>query len=214
MSDSGPPDDPPPAVNPPPVANPPSTVIPPHTTVATRRQTSTYGKLMTGKTKEELINHPTIYSSIITADQVQKHLTEHSLLGTNQDPDHSTLSLALLNIAYAAPGITVIAADTIHSVAILIDTLPSLPSTCLASTSPQINTLINNFKAQVNSLKACIEDIRKTMEINKSSAETLTRTIDEARDELHNTAQFINDTAEELTGIPSQIKDTLSTLPL
>ena len=51
------------------------------------------------------------------------------------------------------------------------------------------------------------------MEINKSSAETLTWTIDKARDELHNTAQFINNMAEELTGVPSQIKDTLSTLP-
>lgn len=77
----------------------------------------------------------------------------------------------------------------------------------------QIDTLTDNIEAQVNSLKACIENICRTMEINKSSAETLTWTIDKARDELHNTAQFINNMAEELTGVPSQIKDTLSTLP-
>ena len=43
--------------------------------------------------------------------------------------------------------------------------------------------------------------------------ETLTRTIDEARDELHSVAQFISNSADELTDIPAQIKNALSSLP-
>ena len=213
MSDSGPQDDPPPTVTHHPI------VIPPRTTIATRKQTSTYGKLATGKTKEELINHPSIYSSITTVDQARKHLSERLLIQTNQNPDHSALCLALLNIAHTAPSITAIAADAIHSVAILINALPPHPSTLTLTSNliqqplilPQLNTIAINLEAQVTTLLACIANIRETTEVNKTAAETLTRTIDEARNDLHNTAQVVNDSVEELSGIPSQIKDAIPT---
>ncbi|KIM52097.1 hypothetical protein SCLCIDRAFT_32903 [Scleroderma citrinum Foug A] len=214
MSDSGPQGDPPPTVSHPPL------VIPPCTTVATRKQTSSYGKLATGKTKEELLNHPTIYSSISTADQARKHLSERLLIQMNRDPNHLELSLALLNIVYSAPGILAIAADAICSVAILMDTLPTHLSASIPTQQlpipPQLDTLAANLKAQVMSLMACITDIRETTDDNKTATVTLTRTIDEARSDLHNIAQVVNDSAEELSGIPSQIQDAIpaSTPPL
>ena len=213
MSDSGPQDDPPPTVIHHPI------VIPPRTTITTRKQTSTYGKLATRKTKEELINHPSIYSSITTADHASKHLSERLLIQTNQDPDHSALCLALLNIAHTAPSITAIAADTICSIAILINALPPHPSTLTPTSNliqqplipPQLNTITVNLEAQVTSLLACIANICETTQVNKTATETLTRTIDEVRNDLHNTTQVINDSVEELSGIPSQIKDAIPT---
>jgi len=47
------------------------------------------------------------------------------------------------------------------------------------------------------------------METNRTSAESLSRTVEEARNELHGVAQYISDTADELTGIPAQIKEAI-----
>ncbi|KIM61998.1 hypothetical protein SCLCIDRAFT_25457 [Scleroderma citrinum Foug A] len=76
--------------------------------------------------------------------------------------------------------------------------------------TPPKDALASNLELQVSSLAACLVDIRKAVETNKTSATTLLRTIDEARDDLHNAAQLVNDTTEELSGIPSQIKDAVS----
>ena len=210
MSDSGPQDDPPPTVSQLPI------VIPPHTTVYTRKQTSPYGKLASGKTKEELLSHPIIYSSINTADQAKKHLLERLLVQVNQDPDHSMLNLALLNIIYTALGITAIAANAICSVAILINTLPSHLSASTTTQQtlipPQLKTLTDDLKAQVTSLVMCIANVRETIEVNKAAAVTLTRTINVARNDLHNTAQVVNNLVKELSDIPSQIKDAILTM--
>ncbi|KIM62000.1 hypothetical protein SCLCIDRAFT_25460 [Scleroderma citrinum Foug A] len=123
-SDSGPTGDPPPAAPTTALVIRTPIIIPPHTTI-TRRQTSTYAKLTTNRTKEELINDPLLPSSVTTAVQAKKHLSDRLLLQADQDPDHSTLCLALLNIASTAPNITAIAADAIRSVAILINNLPA-----------------------------------------------------------------------------------------
>ena len=211
MIDSGPQDDPPPTVN------HPQIVIPPRTTVATRKQTSSYGKLMSGKTKEELINHPSIYSSIKMVDQARKHLSERLLIQMNQDPDHSALCLVLLNIAYSAPNITAVAANAIRSVAILINTLPAHSSAPDVSQKPlippQLGTIATDLEAQVTSLMTCVANIHETPEVNKTAAETLTRTIDEARNDLHNTAQVVNKSVEELLGVPTQIKEAIPINP-
>ena len=208
-SDSGPTGDPPPA--PPTTApvTPMPITIPPRTTI-TRRQTSAYAKLTTGRMKKELINDPLLPSSVTTAVQAKKHLTDRLLLWEDQDPDHSTLCLALLNIASTAPSITAIAADAIRSVALLIDTLPAQPPPQQSASTPLSDALASNLEFQVSSLVACLVDTRKAVETNKNLAEALLRTIDEAWDDLHNTAQFMNDTVEELTGIPSQIMEAVS----
>ena len=167
---------------------------------------------MSGKTKEELINHPSIYSSINMVDQARKHPLERLLIQMNQDPDHSALCLVLLNIAYSAPNITAVAADAIHSVAILIDTLPAHFLAPDVSQQPlilpQLGTIAADLEAQVTSLMTCVANIHETTEVNKTAAETLTRTIDEARNDLHNAAQVVNELVEELLGVPTQIKDT------
>ena len=74
------------------------------------------------------------------------------------------------------------------------------------------NTLVTDLKSQVTSLAACVEDIRKASETNQTSAETLSRVIDVAREDLHNTAQHVNDSTEELTEIPSQIRDAIANI--
>ena len=156
--------------------------------------------------KEALINDPLLPSSITMAAQAKKHLSD-LLLQADQDPDHSTLCLALLNIASTAPNITAIAADAICSVAILINNLPAHPPPQKPVSTPLKDALSSNLELQVSSLVACLVDIHKAVETNKTLAITLSRMIDEARDDLHNAAQLINDTMEELSGIPSQIKD-------
>jgi len=102
-----------------------------------------------------------------------------------------------------------IAADAIRSVAILIDTLPIHTPAQPSVSTPEGDTITSNLELQITSLATCIEDIRKATETNKTSAETLSRTIDEAREDLHNMAQFVSDTTEELSGIPSQIKEAI-----
>jgi len=207
-SDNGPMGDPPPA------ATPPATIPHPRMTVNTRRQTAAYGKLMTDKTKEDLLNHPSIASSIISVAQAKKHLTERGLIKAGQDPDHSSLCLALLNVAYTAPGITAIAADAIRSAAILIDSLPSGPSPSPPpNSSPQTDTLSIALENQVNSLKECMKEIHRMTEINKTSAKALARTVEETRNELHGVAQYVSDTADELTGLPNQIKEAITAIP-
>ena len=44
---------------------------------------------------------------------------------------------------------------------------------------------------------------------NKTSAETLSSTIEEARNDLHSVAQYIGNTADELIGIQTQIKEAI-----
>jgi len=148
MSESGP------IGNPPPVATPLSTIPPPCTTVSTRRQTTTYGKLMTGKTKEQLLNHPTVSSSITTTVQAKKHLVEHYLLQAGQDPNYNSLSLALLNLACTAPGTTAVIADAIRFVAILLDTISSstTPQKTIVPAQPEPTPI--NLEAQITLLMA------------------------------------------------------------
>lgn len=167
---------------------------------------------MTGKTKEQLLNHPTSSLSITTAAQARKHLIEHYLLHADQDPDHPSLSLALLNIACSAPGIMAVIVDAIRSVAILMDAIPTTMTLQEPIAPTQLDSPPVDLGAQIISLMACIEDIRKSTETNKTSADVLARTTDEG-DELHSIAQFVGNSADELIDIPTQIKNDISTLP-
>ena len=168
---------------------------------------------MTGKTKEQLLNHSTVSSSITTAVQAKKHLVKHYLLQADQDLNYNSLSLALLNLAYTAPGITALVADTICSVTILLDTIPSSMTPQKTITPTQTESTPINLGDQITSLMASIEDIHKMTETNKAFVEALTRTIDEARDELHSMTQLISSSSDELIDIPAQINNALSTIP-
>ena len=205
MSDGGPPGDPPPVATHSVILPPPRTMV-----YGTRKWASVYGRVTTGKTREELINHPSRASSITTEAQAKRYLVKCTLINTDQDPDHSNLSLALLNIANTAPGITAIRANVICSIAILINSLPSYTTPPLP-TPTQLNTH-PSLKSQITALKECVEEVWRTTATNKTSAESLSRTIEEARNNLHSVAQYVGNTADELTGIPAQIKEAITNL--
>jgi len=171
----------------------------------TRKQTSSYGSLTTGRSKENLLSSPAYSSSISSPASARKYLLDHFLLTTNQDPEHSSLSHALLHLTFTATGITAPAADAIRSIAILVDSLAppppqeklSPPTPTEHSDAPQ-NPSTNALGCQIALLGTYVQALREITTLNTSSASALTRVIDVARDDLHNTAQHLSSSAEEL----------------
>ena len=122
----------------------------------TRRLTLSYASLTTGHTKEDMLSSLAFSSSINTPESARKYLVDHFLITTTQDPDHPSLSQALLHLTFTASGITAPTADTIRAVAILIDTLtPSLVSSELIN--PQQNSSPESLKNQLSLLGTYIE---------------------------------------------------------
>ena len=164
--------------------------------IATRKQTVNSSSLSTGHSKQDIMSAPACSSSIYTTPSACKYLVKHSLLQQNQDPDNNSLSYALLHLTFA-PGVTAPTADAIRLIAILIDTMLPHPSTPSPETTPPLThpTLLE----QINKLTASVQEIKEVADINKSSAEALTRTIDVSKEEMHMAAQLVTDAAEALT---------------
>ncbi|KIM50627.1 hypothetical protein SCLCIDRAFT_34116 [Scleroderma citrinum Foug A] len=71
------------------------------------------------------------------------------------------------------------------------------PSTPSPETTPPLThpTLLE----QIDKLTASVQEIKEAADINKSSAEALTRTIDVSKEEMHMATQLVADAAEALT---------------
>jgi len=172
---------------------------------ATRKQTSSYGSLTTGRSKENLLSSPAYSSSISSPTSARKYLSDHFLLTTNQDPEHSSLSHALLHLTFTATGITTPTADAIRSIAILFDSLAPTPlqerlcppTPAEHSDAPQ-NPSTGTLERQITLLGTYVQALREVTSLNTSSASALTRIVDEAKDDLHNAAQHLSSSAEEL----------------
>ena len=175
--------------------------------ISTRRQTSTYGSLATGRTKEDMLDSPAFSSTIASPAAATKYLRDHFLLPPNFDPGHLSLSTVLLHLTFTTSGITAPTADAIRSIAILIDSLtPTPPPPMQHIASPPVIESSNihsttspaAFEDQVMLLNTCIKELREVINLNNSSATIITRVIDEVKEDLHNTAQYMTTTAEEL----------------
>ena len=164
--------------------------------IATRKQTATSGSLTTGHSKQDMMNTPACSSSIFDAPSACKYLIEHFLLQPNQDPDNPSLSCALLHLTFAQ-GITTPTADAIRSIAILFDTLLPIRATPSPENTPPVD--IPSLTEQIDKLSASVQEIREATDINRRSAEALTRTIDVSKEEMHAASQLVTDAAEALT---------------
>ena len=184
---------------------------PPRKKFTTRQQVSRFGSLSTGRSKKELLATPRFDTSMKTAEQARKLLIERDLLLPNQDPDPSSLSTVLLHLEQSIPGVTAPGAEAIQAVALLLDSLipsnnsaPTLvtpPATCsdeMHKSQPSLPPT-TDLADQIAEIKTTIKELREAAATNETSANMLSRTVDEIRDELHNAAQVVSISADKLT---------------
>ena len=218
----------------PPLSQPLSSYSLPQPRKTTRSKTANYSSLATLKTKEDLLANPRFLTKISTRKLAQKYLAENSLLPPSQDPSLSDLVMVMLNLAYTIPNIGAIGSEALRAVAILIDTHPEpshssaitpTPTYALASTQTDIPAQTSttsdggieqntaNLGAQVNRLQSVVDALHIASLINTSSSEVLTRTIDVAREDLHNAANVVNVAVDELAVVPASIKEIVKDSP-
>ena len=145
-----------------------------------------------------------------TKEQARKLLIEHNLLTPDQDPEPSSLSTVLLHLEHL-PGVTAPGAEAIRAVALLLDSL-STPSsnttTPNTSSTSSPNEMHKNHPSshpasdladQIAEIKTTIQELRKAAATNETSANMLSNTVDETRNELHNAAQVVSNSVDKLT---------------
>ena len=184
---------------------------PPRQKFATRQQASRFGSLSTRKSKKELLASPRFDTSMKTAEQARTLLIERELLVPHQHPDPSSLSTVLLHLEHSISGITALGAEAIRAVALLLDSfVPSNnsgptseipPATCSNEThkSQQHLPPTTDLADQIAEIRTMIKELRDAAATNETSANMLSRTVDETRDELHNAAQVVSISADKLT---------------
>ena len=212
------------------VSQPSSSYAIPQPRKTLRSKTANYGSLATSKTKEELLANPLYLTKVSTRQLAQKCLAENSLLPPNQDPSLPDLVMVVLNLAYTIPNLGAIGAEALRAVAILIDTHPgpnhpsattTRPTHSPASTQTDTPTATNadivqhtaSLETQIVRLQSVVDALHVASLVNTSSSEVLTRTIDIAREDLHNAASVVNRSVDELTTIPASIKDIIKEPP-
>ena len=186
--------------------------IPPRKKHVTRQQISRFGSLSTGKSKKELLATPRFDTSMKTKEQARKLLIERELLTPDQDPDPSSLSTVLLHLEYSISGITAPGAEAIRTVALILDSLTTprnnnnhAPEDSSSSKSKELNTLhpsappTTDLSNQIAEIKTTIQELRKAAAKNETSANMLSNTVDETRDELHRAAQVVTSSTDKLT---------------
>ena len=213
---------------------------PPHPRkTTTRRHTTHYDSLSTGRTKDSLLDNPTYPSSMVTRTQAKAHLVKNALIPLGKDPDLQDISLALLNLAEKIPGITATGSEAIRAIAIIVDTHESLhgprnlpPVPAFHSTKATQTNATDTAHAQVpphtqpldyNKLEACLkrvqeltQNLQETSDHNRTSAEILSRVIDDASTNFQRSAESIIESAEELSAVPIALREytrDLSPLP-
>ena len=161
------------------------------TPATTRRQTASTGSLFTGRSKQDMLSNPAYSSPVQDTASARKYLVEYALLPLEQDPDHSSLSGALLHLSFVT-GVTAPAADAIRLIAILIDSMAP-PETTL--TTPEAQTALME---QVHLLAEHVKELKKAKDDSDSLEAVVTRTFDVAKEDLQAATQHLNEAAESL----------------
>ena len=171
---------------------------------------------------------------MVTRTQAKAHLVKNSLLPANKDPDLRDISMALLNLAEKAPGITAIGAEAIRAVAIIVDSQessqrsqsPPMPkfystkdtqTTIEAPELEQIPTTQSHSHSHsvtrsdtepcLQQLQDLIRDLQETSAHNRTSAEILSRVIDDANTNFQRSAEAINESVEEISAVPIALRE-------
>ena len=139
----------------------------------------------------------------------------------------------MLNLACTIPNIGAIGAEAIRAVAVLIDTHPESSSATITAptyspaaiqtdipaqqpphtTDTDANKHNASLETQIDRLQSAIDALHVASFVNTTSSEVLTRTVDEARDDLHNLARVVNESVEELITVPASFKELLNDPP-
>ena len=195
----------------------------------TRRHTTHYDSLSTGRDWDSLIDNPTFHSSMVTRTQAKAHLVKNALIPFGKDPNFRDVSLALLNLAEKIPGITATGAEALRAVAIIIDTyesfheprsLPPVPAFHSAkATQTEIVTDTTDTALQpqpldqvkletyLQHLQEITQSLQETSNHNRTSAEMLSRVIDDASINFQRSAESINTSVEEISAIPIALRE-------
>ena len=185
----------------------------------TRKQTTTSGSLSTGRTKEHMLANPNHSSTIHNAAQAKIFLVTKGLLPDNQDPDHSHLCSALLDLTFTGSGVNAFTADALRAIAIILDSPTPLPlspqpaqptstSSKLVSRAQQTDN--TDLESQLDRIQEVIDALHIASAANTTTSEVLTRTVDIARDDLHGLEKVIvREAVEELTVTPASLKDAI-----
>ena len=195
----------------------------------TRRHTTHYDSLSTGRDWDSLIDNPTFHSSMVTRTQAKAHLVKNALIPFGKDPNFWDVSLALLNLAEKIPGITATGAEALRAVAIIIDThesfheprsLPPVPAFHSAkATQTKIVTDTTDTALQpqpldqvkletyLQHLQEITQSLQETSNHNRTSAEMLSRVIDDASINFQRSAESINTSVEEISAIPIALRE-------
>ena len=183
----------------------------------TRKQTTISGSLSTGRTKEDMLANPKHSSNIHNAAQAKIFLATKGLLPDVQDPDHSRLCSALLDLTFTGSGVNAFTADALRAIAIILDSPTPLPSQSTQSTaapSKRISraqqTDATDLDTQLDRIQEVIDALHVASETNTTTSEVLTRTVDVARDDLHGLEKVIREAVEELTVTPASLKDAFN----
>ena len=218
--------------NPDPLLSSSQDAAPPKKT--TRRHTTLYGTLSTGRTKDSLYDNPSFPSNMVTRTQAKAHLVKNSLLPANKDPNLQDVCMALLNLAEKIPGITATGAEAVRAIAIIVNTQDQTRS--LQSSSPPMPVFHSSKSTQTTTeeptsdqtpaahphshtsshsaaepclqqLQELIRDLQETSTHNRTSAEILSRVIDDAGINFQRSATMISESAEEISAIPIALRE-------
>ena len=196
-------------------------VPPPRKKINTRRQTTLYGTLSSGKSKKELLAIPRFSTSMRTKEDARRILIENELLPLDQAPDLSSLCTALLHLERSISALTAPGAQAIRAVAIILDSFSLAGNTLPSSTSSPLPIRYNNqaqqtetettLSAALSPIEEIIQELHEASERNRNSAEMLARAIDEARGDIHNSADLVTSAADEITNAINRRTETLPT---
>ena len=161
--------------------------------------------------------------------QAKAHLVKNALIPFGKDPNFRDISLALLNLAEKTPGITAMGAEALCAVAIIIDThesfygprsLPPVPafhSAKATQTETETDTTDNalqpqplnqvNLETYLQHLQELTQSLQETSNHNRTSAEILSRVIDDASINFQRSAEAINTSVEEILAVPVALRE-------
>ena len=205
---------------------------PPHPRkTTTRRHTTLYDSLSTGRTWDSLIDNPTYHSSMVTRTHAKGHLIKYALIPFGKEPDLRDLSLALLNLAEKTPGITATGAEAIRAVALVIDTHessrePGSPPAPVFHSTKAVQTVTDTtgtfhtqtpppsqspheskMETYLQRIQELTQSLQETSDHNRTSAEVLSRVIEEASVNIQRSAQSINESVEEISAVPIALRE-------
>ena len=180
----------------------------------TRKTTAVYGKLSSGRSKEDMLANPIIPSSIKNPTQAKNYLVSHALLPFNEDPNHLALSKVILDIMFTCSSdMGALTADALRAVAILLEhyeTPNNITTTNkqLIHQSQQMDPTLGQENAQQPPMSSSdlanqIQELQNTIRLlsdvatsNELSANLIRKTAENMTDELNTASKVISASAE------------------